>query len=193
MAVERESPGSKSGRLKSAAAVVEAPDARPPIPDRAAELRRKIENRKVRVGIIGLGYVGLPLALTFSERGFFVTGFDVDQSKIEALSAGRNYIKHLKAEEWKQNAVVYAQCGADPLDPEANPPVIQSMRMIVDLGRFEESRWVLPGGQSGNPLSPHYADQLPLWQRGEGVPIPFTEAQVSSASTRRLSLVPSPA
>jgi UDP-N-acetyl-D-glucosamine dehydrogenase len=98
MAVERESPGSKSGRLKSAAAVVEAPDTRPPIPDRAEELRRKIENRKVRVGIIGLGYVGLPLALTFSERGFSVTGFDVDQSKIEALSAGRNYIKHLKAE-----------------------------------------------------------------------------------------------
>ena len=65
--------------------------------------------------------------------------------------------------------------------------------MIVDLGRFEDSRWVLPGGQSGNPLSAHYADQLPLWQRGEGVPIPFSDAQVSVASKRRLSLVPSPA
>jgi penicillin G amidase len=94
---------------------------------------------------------------------------------------------------WGGDQNTVAQCGADPLDPEANPPVIQSMRMIVDLGRFEDSRWVLPGGQSGNPLSPHYADQLALWQRGEGVPIPFSEAQVSAASTRRLSLLPSPA
>jgi penicillin G amidase len=89
-----------------------------------------------------------------------------------------------------QNTV--AQCGADPLAPEANPPVIQSMRMIVDLGHFENSRWVLPGGQSGNPVSPHYADQLPLWKLGEGVPIPFSDAEVKAASRRRLSLSPSP-
>jgi penicillin amidase len=94
---------------------------------------------------------------------------------------------------WGGDQNTVAQCGADPLDPEANPPVIQSLRMIVDLGRFEDSRWVLPGGQSGNPLSAHYADQLPLWQRGEGVPIPFSDAQVSAASKRRLSLLPSPA
>jgi penicillin amidase len=91
---------------------------------------------------------------------------------------------------WGGDQNTVAQCGADPLDPEANPPVIQSLRMIVDLGRFEDSRWVLPGGQSGNPLSPHYADQLPLWQHGDGVPIPFSEAEVSAASKRRLSLLP---
>src|SRR5215831_3079544 len=63
-----------------------------------AGLRAKIENRTARVGIIGLGYVGLPLALTFAEGGFQVLGFDADQAKIEALEAGRNYIKHLRPE-----------------------------------------------------------------------------------------------
>ncbi len=93
---------------------------------------------------------------------------------------------------WGGDQNTVAQCGADPIDPEANPPVIQSLRMIVDLGSFGESRWVLPGGQSGNPLSPHYADQLPLWREGDGIPIPFTAEEVSAASRRRLSLVPSP-
>lgn len=61
----------------------------------AADLRGKIEGRSAVIGILGLGYVGLPLALTFAEKGFTVLGFDVDSSKVEALSAGRNYIKHL--------------------------------------------------------------------------------------------------
>ena len=57
-----------------------------------------IESRETLVGIVGLGYVGLPLALTFLERGFRVLGFDVDPSKIEALEAGESYIKHLGTE-----------------------------------------------------------------------------------------------
>jgi UDP-N-acetyl-D-glucosamine dehydrogenase len=61
----------------------------------AAALKEKIESRTALVGIIGLGYVGLPLALTCAEKGFSVVGFDVDSAKIDALCAGRNYIKHL--------------------------------------------------------------------------------------------------
>ena len=60
-----------------------------------AELRRKIEDRSIVVGVLGLGYVGLPLALAFAEKRFSVVGFDVDPEKIEALEAGRSYIKHL--------------------------------------------------------------------------------------------------
>ncbi len=63
----------------------------------ATELREKIESHTALVGIMGLGYVGLPLALTFSEKRFPVLGFDVDPAKIEDLNAGRNYIKHLDA------------------------------------------------------------------------------------------------
>jgi UDP-N-acetyl-D-glucosamine dehydrogenase len=55
-------------------------------------------SRRGVVGIIGLGYVGLPLAATFAEGGFAVVGFDVDGAKIDALRAGRSYIRHIPAE-----------------------------------------------------------------------------------------------
>jgi UDP-N-acetyl-D-glucosamine dehydrogenase len=61
----------------------------------AGGLRARIEDRTARIGIIGLGYVGLPLALAFAERGFPVLGFDVDPAKVDALSRGECYIRHL--------------------------------------------------------------------------------------------------
>lgn len=61
-------------------------------------LRQRIESNQALVGIIGLGYVGLPLAHAFHEGGLKILGFDVDQSKIEALKVGRNYLKHLGGE-----------------------------------------------------------------------------------------------
>jgi len=54
-----------------------------------------INDRQARVGILGLGYVGLPLAMVFSEAGFPVTGFDVDRAKVAALGRRESYIKHL--------------------------------------------------------------------------------------------------
>ncbi len=66
-----------------------------PSPVDSAELRNKIESRTALVGIIGLGYVGLPLALTFAEQGFPVLGFDIDSQKVDALHGGNAYIKHL--------------------------------------------------------------------------------------------------
>src|ERR1700733_15391292 len=55
-------------------------------------LHNMIETRQAKVGIIGLGYVGLPLAVEFAESGFAVTGFEVDPRKIESLLAGESYI-----------------------------------------------------------------------------------------------------
>jgi UDP-N-acetyl-D-glucosamine dehydrogenase len=55
-------------------------------------LKEKIRERKARIGVIGLGYVGLPLAVEFAKRGFDVTGFDVDESKVTEINAGRSYI-----------------------------------------------------------------------------------------------------
>src|SRR6266849_8032182 len=52
----------------------------------------RIRARQARVGVIGLGYVGLPLAVEFAHAGFTVTGFDVDASKIALINAGRSYI-----------------------------------------------------------------------------------------------------
>ncbi|NQT81362.1 MAG: nucleotide sugar dehydrogenase [Candidatus Aminicenantes bacterium] len=65
------------------------------------DLERKIENREARIGIIGMGYVGLPLALTFLKKGFEVFGFDVDEKKVKMLNQGKSYIKHITAEELK--------------------------------------------------------------------------------------------
>src|SRR5947207_15614104 len=59
------------------------------------ELREKIEHNSAVVGVIGLGYVGLPLLAAFHRAGFSVIGFDVDPVKIEALFRGENYLKHL--------------------------------------------------------------------------------------------------
>jgi len=60
-----------------------------------SSLEKKIRERKVTVGILGLGYVGLPLAREFGNAGIKVLGFDVDESKAKALNAGRSIIKHI--------------------------------------------------------------------------------------------------
>lgn len=59
---------------------------------------KKIENKEYKVGIIGLGYVGLPLMWTFHEQGMPVIGFDVDQRKVDHVNQGTPYIKHLGQE-----------------------------------------------------------------------------------------------
>lgn len=66
--------------------------------NRLALLRQKMEAREARIGIIGMGYVGLPLALLFSGEGFRVTGFDVAPDKVEMLNAGRSYIVRIPPE-----------------------------------------------------------------------------------------------
>src|SRR5512142_2148216 len=58
----------------------------------------RIGARSAVVGVIGQGYVGLPLALVFCEAGFHVTGFDLDPRKVEAISRGESYIKHIGPE-----------------------------------------------------------------------------------------------
>ncbi|MDQ2674756.1 MAG: penicillin acylase family protein, partial [Chloroflexota bacterium] len=83
-----------------------------------------------------------------------------------------------------------SQAGVRPLDPLANPAAIPNHRTVIDLANVERSRFVLAGGQSGNPLSPHYDDLFVLWQRGEGVPIPWSSNAVAAATTRRLVLRP---
>ena len=55
----------------------------------------KIDTNNAVIGIVGLGYVGLPLALRFAEVGIKVLGFDIDQSKVDAIHAGKTYIKHI--------------------------------------------------------------------------------------------------
>jgi UDP-N-acetyl-D-glucosamine dehydrogenase len=61
-------------------------------------LLEKTLARRARIGIIGLGYVGLPLVLRFGDEGFPVMGFDVDPSKVSRLNRGESYIRHIAAD-----------------------------------------------------------------------------------------------
>ena len=67
--------------------------------DKTAELLQKIESRQARIGIVGMGYVGLPLALLFSDARFRVTGFDIDSRKVETLNGGGSYIVRIPGTE----------------------------------------------------------------------------------------------
>ena len=79
-----------------------------------SKLQAKIENKSALIGIIGLGYVGLPLARAFIDAGFRILGFDVDDSKVEKLLRGESYIGHLSS-EW------IAKCIEDKsFEPTAN-------------------------------------------------------------------------
>jgi UDP-N-acetyl-D-glucosamine dehydrogenase len=72
----------------------------PPVIEPVAQgLFARIGDRTARIGIVGMGYVGLPLALLFSEESFSVTGFDIDRSKVDTLNAGGSYIVRISATE----------------------------------------------------------------------------------------------
>ena len=62
------------------------------------ELTKRIEDRDSSIGIVGLGYVGLPLALRFAEAGFKVVGFDIDPRKAEAIAKRQSYFSHISHE-----------------------------------------------------------------------------------------------
>ena len=59
------------------------------------ELLDKVNAKSAHVGVVGLGYVGLPLVIEFCRAGFSVTGFDIDNTKIDMLNEGTCYIKHV--------------------------------------------------------------------------------------------------
>lgn len=62
----------------------------------------KIKAKKAVIGVVGLGYVGLPLILAYTAKGYKCIGYDIDQSKIDAILAGESYIDHIPAEPLKQ-------------------------------------------------------------------------------------------
>ena len=82
------------------------------------------------------------------------------------------------------------QTGADPRNAAGSPLVCPSMRMVLDVGNWDENIFVLPGGQSGNPLSPHYDDQFDLWVQGNGITIPWSPKEVERLTVSTLTLSP---
>ena len=115
------------------------------------ETLEKIEKGSAVVGVVGLGYVGLPLVLGFAERGFHVIGMDIDREKVGAVRAGQSYIEHIpeesieaakrsgkleqttdKAEAGRVDALI--SCGPTPQDEHNEPDlsyVIGTMESLV--------------------------------------------------------------
>jgi penicillin amidase len=83
-----------------------------------------------------------------------------------------------------------SQAGVRPADPTSSTHNMCNLRTVFDLADLSKSRFVLCGGQSGNPWSEHHADQLPLWQAGEAVTIPWLQAEVIRATKHTLRLLP---
>ena len=118
----------------------------------ASALEKKIVGRRARIGVIGLGYVGLPLVKTFLNKGFSVIGFDVDEKKIRMLNHGQSYIKHISTAEIRKylalktfratadfkhltEADAILICVPTPLDSHRNPDlsyVLNTTRTIAD-------------------------------------------------------------
>ncbi len=74
--------------------------------------------------------------------------------------------------------------------PLANAIGIPNLRAVIDVGNWEASRWVLAGGQSGNPLSSHYDDMIDLWLRGDSVTIAWSPESVRERAENELTLLP---
>jgi len=91
----------------------------------------KVTSRDAVVGVIGLGYVGLPLILAFAREKFPVIGFDIDRSKVDALSAGASYIRHIPAEA--------IQAAFSRPDVDAGP----SAQATTDFTRIRECSAIL--------------------------------------------------
>ena len=87
--------------------------------DVAVQLGQLIENKTASVGVMGLGYVGLPLIDAFQRAGFPAIGFDVDAKKVDALNAGKSYIKHIPGDvvkQWNDAGKFQATADFDRLD-----------------------------------------------------------------------------
>jgi penicillin G amidase len=74
--------------------------------------------------------------------------------------------------------------------PLGNAIGIPNLRAVIDVGNWEASRWVLAGGQSGNPLSPHYDDMIDLWLRGDSVSMAWSPESVEKRAKSELTLLP---
>jgi UDP-N-acetyl-D-glucosamine dehydrogenase len=115
-------------------------------------LLKLIQSRKAVVGVIGLGYVGLPLVKAFLKKGFTVLGFDIDPKKVEMLNRGRSYIKHVSALELRKflstkafaattdfkrlrEAEAILICVPTPLDGHRNPDLSYVLETTETVAR----------------------------------------------------------
>ncbi|RKY08662.1 MAG: nucleotide sugar dehydrogenase [Planctomycetota bacterium] len=117
------------------------------------DLEKKIKDRKAVVGILGLGYVGLPLAREFASAGLKVLGFDIDRKKVDKLNSGRSIIKHIGHKQVKEmvtskrfsatttmsrmkNADAILICVPTPLTKNREPDMQYVEKSCRTIGRY---------------------------------------------------------
>ena len=110
----------------------------------------KINDKTANIGVIGLGYVGLPLAVEFTNAGYNVTGIDIDQSKVDSINSGKNYIRDVKDDILKnavdknllkassnfntvKNLDAISICVPTPLNKEKNPDISYIVSVMEEI------------------------------------------------------------
>ena len=136
------------------------------------ELRRRIESREARIGVVGLGYVGLPLALEFAKAGYRVDGFDLDATKVRTLSEGGSYIGDVPAAEVREQvaagrfaastdfpalatADVIHVCVPTPLTKTKDPDMSFIVRAVDEIRKRLRSGQLIVLGSTTYPGTTH--------------------------------------
>jgi UDP-N-acetyl-D-glucosamine dehydrogenase len=140
--------------------------------NRLEELKARIVSRDAHIGVIGLGYVGLPLGLEFTRAGYRVTGFEIDAKRVEALNAGQSYIEDVPSEGIAQavgagrfsastdfgklsGCDVINVCVPTPLTKTKDPDVSYIVRAVEDIRRHLRPGQLLILGSTTYPGTTH--------------------------------------
>jgi UDP-N-acetyl-D-glucosamine dehydrogenase len=101
-----------------------------------SELIGKLDRKTATIGIVGLGYVGLPLMLRYCEVGYKVVGFDIDQVKVDSLRTGKSYIEHITPAS-VQTAI---GCGFNPTTDFSRAAEVDALVLCVPtpLNKYRE-------------------------------------------------------
>ncbi len=114
-------------------------------------LLQVIGDRTGKVGVVGLGYVGLPLAMLFARAGFPVTGFDVDRSKVNKLNAGSSYIQRILPEEIAQLPETGFSASAEYADVSTMQAIIICVPTPLDEHQGPDLRYIEDTARSLSP------------------------------------------
>ena len=123
-------------------------------------LIEKIENRSAKIGVIGLGYVGLPLAIEFAKADFRVTGIDIDQSKVDSINSSKNYIKDVDNNDLEisvmkgnlsatsdfrvvKNLDAISICVPTPLNKEKNPDISHIVSVMEKIKDYLHEKMII--------------------------------------------------
>ena len=120
----------------------------------------KINDKSAKIGVIGLGYVGLPLAIEFTNAGYNVTGIDVDKAKVDLINSGKNYISDIKdsiLSEAVDNKLLKATtsfsvvreldaisiCVPTPLNKEKNPDISYIVAVMEKIKNYLHKNMII--------------------------------------------------